>query len=90
VIWNPGGSEASARRYWRRSDPTGSCISRVDVRAAQATPTGWSGIDGPGCGQARRGVLVRDTKQHEASPLLRFTLAAWRRFADEVKRSLGY
>jgi hypothetical protein len=33
-------------------------------------------------------VLVRDTKDRTGS-VLRFSPAAWRRFADQVKRSLG-
>jgi uncharacterized protein DUF397 len=33
-------------------------------------------------------VLVRDTKDH-TGPMLRFTAAAWRRFADQVKRLLA-
>ena len=33
-------------------------------------------------------VLVRDTK-NKAAAVLRFTPAAWRRFADQVKRSLA-
>jgi len=38
-------------------------------------------------GEARRGVLVRDTKLCSTGPVLRFSPAAWRRFADQVKRS---
>lgn len=34
-------------------------------------------------------VLIRDTKQAGTGPMLRFTPAAWRRFADQVKRSLA-
>jgi hypothetical protein len=34
-------------------------------------------------------VTVRDTKQDGTGPVLRFTPAAWRRFADQVKRSLA-
>lgn len=34
-------------------------------------------------------VLVRDTKNN-SGPVLRFTLAAWRKFADQVKRSLAF
>jgi len=52
----------------------------------------YSGNGGGDCvevaGQASR-VLVRDTKQDGAGPALRFTPAAWRRFADQVKRSLA-
>jgi len=33
-------------------------------------------------------VLVRDTKDR-TGPVLRFSPAAWRRFADQVKRSLA-
>jgi Domain of unknown function (DUF397) len=33
-------------------------------------------------------VLVRDT-QDRAGPVLKFTSGAWRRFADQVKRSLA-
>jgi uncharacterized protein DUF397 len=32
-------------------------------------------------------VAVRDTKQSGTGPVLRFTPAAWRRFAGQVKRS---
>jgi hypothetical protein len=34
-------------------------------------------------------VLVRDTNQAGTGPVLRFSPEAWRRFADQVKRSLG-
>jgi hypothetical protein len=34
-------------------------------------------------------VAVRDTKQKGSGPVLRFSSAAWRRFADQVKRSLA-
>jgi Domain of unknown function (DUF397) len=39
-------------------------------------------------GQARRDVLVRDTKDHGHGPVLRFSPGAWQQFADRVKRSL--
>ncbi len=32
-------------------------------------------------------VLVRDTRQDGAGPVLRFSPAAWRTFADRVRRS---
>jgi hypothetical protein len=50
-----------------------------------------SGGNGGSCvevGQAGR-VLVRDTKQNATGPVLRFSPAAWRRFAEHVKRSLA-
>jgi hypothetical protein len=40
-------------------------------------------------GQGPAVVLVRDTKQDGAGPVLRFTPDAWRRFADHVQRSLA-
>jgi hypothetical protein len=42
-------------------------------------------------GLATRIIAVRDTKQHGRGPVLRFTPAAWRRFAEQVKgtRKLG-
>jgi Domain of unknown function (DUF397) len=40
-------------------------------------------------GEVQRGVLVRDTKQDGTRPVLRFSPAAWRRFADRVKGSLA-
>jgi len=36
-------------------------------------------------GHARDVIAVRDTRQDEAGPVLRFSLAAWSRFADRVK-----
>ena len=38
-------------------------------------------------GQARRVVLVRDSKQAGTGPVMRFSADAWRRFADQVKHS---
>jgi hypothetical protein len=35
-------------------------------------------------GDAARKIIVRDTKDRPG-PVLRFSLAAWRRFADRVK-----
>jgi Domain of unknown function (DUF397) len=40
-------------------------------------------------GQAPAVVLVRDTKQDGTGPVLRFAPGAWRRFADQVQRSLA-
>jgi uncharacterized protein DUF397 len=52
----------------------------------------YSSSNGGNCvevGQATRTIAVRDTRQHGRGPVLRFTPAAWRRFADQVKRSLA-
>ncbi len=57
--------------------------------------TGWrtssySGSQGGNCVEmAAHGgrVLVRDTRQAGAGPVLRFSAHAWRRFADQVKCS---
>ena len=34
-------------------------------------------------------VMVRDTKDNRTGPVLRFSPAVWRKFAEEVKRSLA-
>ena len=39
----PGGSQSWQERTWRRSDATGSCSARVEVRARTATGTGSAG-----------------------------------------------
>jgi uncharacterized protein DUF397 len=52
----------------------------------------YTGNGGGNCveiGEARPGVLVRDTKQNEAGPVLQFTTNAWRGFAEQLKRSLA-
>jgi len=52
----------------------------------------YSGNGGGTCvevGEGRHRVLVRDTKQNGAGPILRFSPAVWRRFAAQVKRSLA-
>lgn len=51
----------------------------------------YTGNGGGNCvevGDAARMILVRDTKDR-TGPVLRFTPAAWRRFADQVKGSLA-
>ena len=63
----------------------------------EALDNGWrkssySGNGGADCveiGRAQAVVLVQDTKQDGTGPVLRFAPGAWRRFADEVKRSLA-
>jgi Domain of unknown function (DUF397) len=62
---------------------------KIDLRWRKSS---YSGNGGGSCvevGQAPRVVLVRDTKQPGTDPVLRFTPAAWHRFADQVKRSLA-
>ncbi len=58
----------------------------VQVGARWRTSS-YSGNGGGTCveiGQARRGVLVRDTTDR-SGPVLRFSPAAWRRFTGQVK-----
>lgn len=58
---------------------------------------GWrtsshSGNGGGNCvevGAAAHVIAVRDTKQDGAGPVLRFSPAAWRRFAGQVRCSLA-
>jgi Domain of unknown function (DUF397) len=60
----------------------------VQVEARWRTSS-YSGNGGGTCvevGQARRGVLVRDTTDR-TGPVLGFPPESWQRFADQVKRS---
>jgi hypothetical protein len=50
----------------------------------------YSGNNGGDCvevGAAVQVIAVRDTKQDGNGPVLRFSPAAWRSFADRVRRS---
>jgi hypothetical protein len=62
----------------------------MDVASAGWRKSSYSGSNGGNCvevaGHGSR-VLVRDTRQAGTGPVLRFSPAAWRRFAGQVKRS---
>lgn len=62
-----------------------------EIRWRKSTYSSNGGASCIEVGQATRIVAVRDTKQHGRGPVLRFTPAAWRRFAEQVKgaRSLA-
>jgi Domain of unknown function (DUF397) len=50
----------------------------------------YSGGNGGNCVEVGSGpdaVMVRDTKQTDSGPVLRFDPAAWSRFADRLKSS---
>jgi len=51
----------------------------------------YSGTGGSNCIQVASDgvVMVRDTKQAGTGPILKFSPAAWRRYADQLKRSLA-
>jgi hypothetical protein len=51
----------------------------------------YSGNGGGNCievGTAAQAIAIRDTKKDGAGPVLRLSLAAWRKFTDQVKCSL--
>lgn len=50
----------------------------------------YSASNGGGCVEVGKAdhILVRDTQDHNG-PVLRFSLVAWRRFAEQVKHSLS-
>lgn len=52
----------------------------------------YSGNGGGDCVEvaATDHVMVRDTKDRTTGPVLRFSPAAWRGFAEKVKRSLAF
>ena len=55
----------------------------------QVGPDQGYGVLGVEVGHAQDMIAVRDTSQDQAGPVLRFSPAAWRRFAEQVKRSLA-
>jgi hypothetical protein len=61
---------------------------QIDPRWRKASYSGNGGGNCVEVGQARPGVLIRDTTDR-TGPVLRFTPDAWRRFAGQVKRSLA-
>jgi hypothetical protein len=60
---------------------------QIDVRWRKSSYSGNGGGDCVEVANHGNRVLVRDTKDRDGS-VLRFTPGAWRRFADQVKRSL--
>jgi hypothetical protein len=60
----------------------------TDLKWRKASYSSNGGGECVEVGQARRSVLVRDTKD-SAGAVLRFSPVAWRRFVDRVKRSLA-
>ena len=62
-----------------------------EIRWRKSTYSSNGGASCIEVAQAPHIVAVRDTKQHGRGPVLRFTPAAWRRFAEQIKgaRKLG-
>jgi hypothetical protein len=61
---------------------------KIDLRWRKSSYSGNGGGNCVEVGDDMRRVLVRDT-QDRTGPVLRFSADAWRRFAAQVKRSLG-
>ena len=62
--------------------------NQIDRRWRKSSYSGNGGGDCVEVGGSARRVLVRDTKDR-TGPMLRFTPAAWRRFAGQLKQSLS-
>jgi Domain of unknown function (DUF397) len=60
---------------------------QIDRRWRKSSYSGNGGSDCVEVGGSARRVLVRDTKDR-TGPMLRFTPAAWRGFAGQLKQSL--
>jgi len=61
---------------------------KVDPRWRKSSYSGNGGSDCVEVGGRGGRVVVRDTK-NRTGPVLEITPSAWRRFADQVKRSLA-
>ena len=62
-------------------------MEAIDPRWRKASYSG-NGGDCIEVGHTARTIAVRDTKDR-TGPVLRFTPSAWRKFASQVKGSLG-
>jgi hypothetical protein len=62
---------------------------KVDPRWRKSSYSGNGGSDCVEVGGRGDRVLVRDTK-NRTGPVLEINPGAWRRFADQVKRSLAH
>jgi hypothetical protein len=62
---------------------------KISPRWRKSSYSGNGGSDCVEVGNDDRRVLVRDTKDQDQGPALRFSPDEWRRFADRVKRSLA-
>jgi hypothetical protein len=63
-------------------------VESTDLKWRKASFSSNGGGECIEVGEARRAVLVRDTKER-AGAVLRFSPDAWQRFVDRVKRSLA-
>lgn len=61
----------------------------IDPRWRKSSYSGNGGGDCVEVADQASRVLVRDTKQGSTGPMLHVTPAAWRRFAEQVKRWLA-
>lgn len=62
-------------------------MEHIDMNWRKASYSSNGGATCVEVGDAPHAVLVRDTKDR-TGPVLRVSAAAWRRFADQVRRSL--
>jgi hypothetical protein len=63
-------------------------MESTDLKWRKASYSSNGGANCVEVGETRRTVLVRDTKDRHG-PTLAFSPVAWRRFAEQVKRSLA-
>jgi hypothetical protein len=57
------------------------------LRWRKSSYSSGNGGDCVEVGEGPDAILVRDTKQNGTGTMLRFSPAAWRRFADQMRRS---
>jgi Domain of unknown function (DUF397) len=69
---------------WRTSSysEAGNCIEAAGFRTSSHCQPGE-------CVEVAAGVLVRDSKLAEASPVIRFSPGSWARFTEEIKNGNG-
>lgn len=70
---------------WRKASYSGNGVNCVEVAAWRKASHSGTGLNCVEAGQASGAVLIRDTKDHGAGPVMSVTPAQWQRFTAALK-----
>lgn len=70
---------------WRKSSHSANGANCVEVAAWRKSSHSGTGVNCVEADQSPAAILIRDTKDHSAGPVLSVTPAQWRRFTRSLK-----